>query len=192
MNLQTHQAYTVIKSDHQRLDEMFKGLFVVARAFIGCSSDDSSYPFVMSVDYQGNANFTAHQASFRAVDAVELNEISEVSSKLNKTIFVTLGTVPDTSKSGFMFNVLNDIKRNLGLNGVDWLRFRDAVNGNKVAQALFDDYFELMLAYARSPDGEKYSSDWITAVSPVIVSGVEDETPEGLLACGCAITQCEC
>jgi len=154
MNFESDNVYIAIKNDRALLELVFRGMFIVARRVLGYSTPGSSYPFATSNHWSGRHSFQKDAAFLQGKGAVMLCEDDYphknhgCSNNTQHFKFVTMVGCNETNPNGIIFQALRDA------GDID----RDSVNTNHVAQALFDEYFDEMVAYART--SRTYTSAW--------------------------------
>ena len=160
MNFETDSLFIVIRNDQALLERIFQGMFVVARRILGYSPPGSSYPFTTHSDWAGRHDSFKKDAAFmQQKGAVTLCEADyphkNTTGRDNAAYFtfVTMVNTNETNLNGVIFQALRDA------GDID----REAVNTNDIAQALFNDYFADMVAYART--SRTYTKGWQAAVA---------------------------
>lgn len=154
MNHETDNLYIVIKNDEALLERTFQGLFIVARRTLGYSPRGSSYPFTSAHRFSGDKSFSKEKEMYDKNGAIHLsledyphkNTKSRDNSKYH--IFVTMNSTSETSKNGIIYQAI------AGSGDID----KSLVNTNTLAAAIFEDYFESMVAFARI--SATYSKNW--------------------------------
>tara|TARA_B100000508_G_scaffold18134_1_gene12151 strand:- start:1835 stop:2299 length:465 start_codon:yes stop_codon:yes gene_type:complete len=154
MNFESDNVYIAIKNNRELLERVFRGMFIVARRVLGYSTPGSSYPFATSNHWSGRQSFQKDAAFLQSKGAVMLCENDYPHKNHGRSDntqyfkFVTMTECNETNPNGIIFQALRDA------GDID----RDAVNTNHVAQALFDEHFNDMVAYARA--SRTYTSAW--------------------------------
>lgn len=159
MNFETDSLYIIIKNDPTLLERVFQGMFIVARHILGYNTPGSVYPFSTYSHWTGYKDFEKDAANFQKKSAITLCE-KDYPHKNTKGrdnaayfTFVTMVNCNESNQNGVIFQALRDA----GDINVD------AVNTNALAQALFDDYFADMVAYART--SRTYIKGWQSAAA---------------------------
>ena len=154
MNLETDSLYIVAKNDRALLERIFQGMFVVARRVLGYSPRGSSYPFTTAARWEGNGDFVQDKAFYDGKDAIDLcvedyphkNTKGRDNNKYH--VFVTMTETNETSQNGIIRQLLTEAGE-IDVNNV---------NTNTLAKELFKDYFQDMVAFART--SQTYAKDW--------------------------------
>lgn len=145
-------AYIVIKNDQTLLEVLFNGLFVVARRHLGFSPRASSYPFMTRATSERALKVSKHEREDLDYAMKHKTVITPDAQKHGKNEVLTLivsGHIDFIKKAIVMDNQTSEPDCKLD--------YTDA-NVNNVYQALIEDYWDEMLAFAK--DNRNYLRNW--------------------------------